>query len=90
MTLQSSFVQADFEVFYAALCLANLVVGWGMLRRTSPGSRYQGTAGVPLIHGDDVGPLRIALKRRFAGKKDPRPLSIGDVGEVPCGVPSAR
>ncbi|CAM9642515.1 unnamed protein product [Laminaria digitata] len=81
--------EANFEVFYAALCLANLVVGWSMMRRASPPSRYQGTIGVPLIHGDDVGPLRIALKRRFAGKKDARPMSIGDVGEVACGVPSA-
>ncbi|CAN0143548.1 unnamed protein product [Scytosiphon promiscuus] len=76
------------EMFYAAVCALNLVVGWGMRRAAARRtSRDRGSAGVPLIHGDDVGPLRLALKRR--GKKDPQPISVGDIGEITCGVPVA-
>lgn len=78
------------EVFYAAICLVNLVVGSGMLKRAWRVSRHQRGIGVPLIHGDDVGTLRVALKRRFPPKKDVQPVPLGDVGEGACGVPSAR
>lgn len=81
----------SLEVFFAAVCLLNLVIGWGMRRAGArPPSRDMGGAGVPLIHEDDVGPLRVALKRRFPTKKDPQPLSLGDVGDVPGEVPLAR
>lgn len=82
-------MQSSLEVFFATVCLLNLVVGWGMQRSAArPASRDHG--GVPLIHGDDVGPLRVALKRRFPAKKDPQLLAMGDVGEIACGIPVAR
>lgn len=78
-------------MLYAGICLLNLVVGWGMRRASErPASRDQGGTGVPLIHGDDVGPLRVSLKRRFPAKKDPQLISLGDVGEISCGIPVAR
>lgn len=81
--------QFSLEMFYAAVCVLNLVIGWGMRRSgPRPSSRDRGGAGVPLIHGDDVGPLRVALKRR--ARKDPQPIAMGDIGEIACGVPVAR
>lgn len=88
--LNLDIVQSSLEMFFAAVCLLNLVVGWGLQRSTAmPASRDNG--GVPLIHGDDVGPLRVALKRRFPAKRerDSQP-PMGDVGEIACGIPVAR
>eukprot|EP00752_Nemacystus_decipiens_P017569 g15744.t1 len=80
----------SLEVLYAGICLLNLVVGWGMRRASArPASRDQGGTGVPLIHGDDVGPLRVSLKRRFPAQKDPQLISLGDMGEISCGIPVA-
>ncbi|CAM9347104.1 unnamed protein product [Pylaiella littoralis] len=80
--------ESSLETFFAAVFLLNLVVGWGLQRSTTRlASRDHG--GVPLIHGDDVGPLRVALKRRFPAKKDSQPVAMGDVGEIACGIPVA-
>eukprot|EP00903_Cladosiphon_okamuranus_P019625 g18047.t1 len=80
----------SLEGFFAGICLLNLVVGWGMRRASArPAPQDQRGIGVPLIHEDDVGPLRVSLKRRFPAKKDPQPISLGDVGEISCGIPLA-
>ncbi|CAM9381701.1 unnamed protein product [Ectocarpus sp. 4 AP-2014] len=81
----------SLKVFYAAVFTLNLVIGWGMRRSADrPASGERSGTGVPVIHGDDVGALRVALKRRFPPKKDTQPLlPLGDVREIPCGVPVA-
>lgn len=81
--------QASVELFYAAIVVANVVVGSRILRRLSLGGR-DGNTGVPLIHGEEVGPLRLAIKRRFPGRKDPPPALPSGDGEAFCGVPHAR
>lgn len=78
------------EIFVLAMLLVNVVVGTSLSRRAQPTPRHQRCVGVPLIHWDDVGPLRAAIKRRFPPKKDVSSLQLGDVGEVACGVPTAR
>lgn len=82
--------QASVEMFYGALLLVNLVVGSGVLRSSSS-FEHERVVGVPLIHDEEVGPLRIAIKKRFPVKKDPPSSPLGeDVGEGACGVPMAR
>lgn len=88
-----SSAQASAQAFFAAVVFANLAVAAGILRR-SPAVGHEGVTGVtgvPLIHEDEVAPLRHSLKKRFPPKKDPPSPSLGgDVGEDACGIPSAR
>lgn len=82
--------QVTVDIFFVVLLLANVVIGMSLsifVRPTSPNVR---NVGVPLIHWDDVGPLRTAIKRRFPSKKDMSSLQLRDVGEVACGLPTAR
>lgn len=85
-----SAAQASAQAFFAAVMFANLAVAAGILRRT-PVVGHEGVTGVPLIHEDEVAPLRTSLRKRFPVKKDPPSPSLGgDVGEDACGIPSAR
>lgn len=68
----------------------NLAVVSRMLRRSRSKERQGIGSGVPIIHEEGVGPLRVALKRRFPPKKDPQPMEVAQMGEVSGGVPSAR
>lgn len=77
-------------VFYATVFLVNFAVVSRMLRHSRSKQQQGGGSGVPIIHEEGVGPLRVALKRRFPPKKDPQPIEMAQMGEVSGGVPSAR
>ncbi|CAM9296448.1 unnamed protein product, partial [Sphacelaria rigidula] len=81
--------QTSAEAFFAAIIFANLVIAASVLRRI-PLAGQEGVTGVPLIHEDEVAPLRSALKKRFPSRKIPTSPSVkGEMGDSACGLPSA-
>ncbi|CAM9240662.1 unnamed protein product [Ascophyllum nodosum] len=81
--------EVSVALFYATVLLVNLVIGLCILRRSRSSRRRKSRPGVPLIHAEGVGTLRVALKRRFPSKKVLQPVHLSEVGAVSDGIPSA-
>lgn len=68
-----------------------MVVGSRILRRSSTSGVDSVATSVPLIHDEEVAPLRVALKKRLAVKKEvPTVQPVGASSDIVCGLPHAR